>query len=160
MNKKSPFAEIPIHPDNWLPSPNTQAEFEEWILKTTQALKAWLEATQSNFIRENEVVKAFDALNDRIAGAWAKHEPKTDVQTGTMERKDKQRMRAAMKTLKNEKDKFHKLHRTWYWHVERKHAHMAWEDFLYYQNVWNRRYLDPSKTFYLTAREREGEAYS
>ncbi|KAF1911437.1 hypothetical protein BDU57DRAFT_524555 [Ampelomyces quisqualis] len=152
MTRRAPFAEIPIHPDNWLPEPTTQIAFEEWMDTTGQLLKTWVQATHKDFNCENKIVKAFQALEKRNEEEWKKHEPNTDVQTGTIissNRAEYKKMETAMLKTEKKNNKFHESHRTEYRHVLRTFADMAWEDFLYYQNVWNRKDFDPNQEFEL-----------
>ncbi|KAG9184913.1 hypothetical protein G6011_11743 [Alternaria panax] len=59
--------------------------------------------------------------------------------------------RAAMKTVVEEerlrRANVHKQHETWRKYVEHRYAQASYEDFLYYQNVWNRRNYVPSKVY-------------
>jgi hypothetical protein len=156
MNKRGRWGSVPIFPDNWPPEPETEAAFEDWLAKTRSALKDWLDRTRRQ-AQDNEPATAEVAECTAKAGEiWSIYEPITDMQTGTIHDKDEnEKMNSAMAQVRTEGRKLHKLHHTWYKHLERRYADMCWEDFLYYQNVWNRKHFVPAKEYFETQAEKD-----
>jgi hypothetical protein len=156
MTNRHSFSDVALHPMNWPPNPETQEEFDQWMAETDTALRTWLEIAR-NRVQKNQKVKDWvEDYNIKAERIWATHEPNADVQTGEIDgRSLNNKMQRAMKELQTEREKLHIEHETWYAHSHRMYAEIAWEEFLYYQNVWNRKYFDPYKNFYETKKERE-----
>jgi hypothetical protein len=153
-NSNLDLLELPLHPTNWGSEPDTCAEFEKWMIDTSTQLKAWLRKTRDQAQHDIKIASVIEAHNNEVRQEWAIHERNTDVQTGGIEnRKQNLTMTQHMKDLKIKGGKLHAQHQTWRGHVMRVYADMAWEDFLYYQNVWNRRHFDSSKSYFETKKE-------
>ena len=98
---------------------------------------------------------AVEAFSEQVMSTWAAFENKTDVETGIIyKRGDSGKLKVTMDKEAEARKLLHEKYQTWHTHNERKFAEAAWEDFHYYQNVWNRRYFDPAQKFYETKKER------
>ena len=145
----------PLRPENWPANPTTEAEFERWMTETRNALHAWLDDAKHRLHDDEAAAKAIRESDSSTEALWARYEPSTDLETGTIHnRTDLRAMHAAMKADSVRRKEVHDKYEGWHWHVVRKFATMAWEDFLYYQNVWNRRYFDANARYYETKMER------
>lgn len=84
--------------------------------------------------------KKIQALHEEADREWSNHRSQTDVQTGKMysPAARKRLMDFSKNAIKRRKD-LHESLATLSKHHEFIHAQWAWEDFLYYQNVWNRK---------------------
>jgi hypothetical protein len=149
----------PLNPNNasnWPAQPTTEAEMNAWIQTTRKALLEWLthtgnaaKSSKTKAILEKK--KADIKLDTTWTDTWL---PETDYDTGEIYDTNKQKkmtkqMRAKMASLRN----LHSAKDTYESDQDFKYAQASWEDFLYYQNEWNRRrhskhfkHYDPSET--------------
>ncbi|KAH7384612.1 hypothetical protein BKA66DRAFT_569854 [Pyrenochaeta sp. MPI-SDFR-AT-0127] len=140
---------------NWPDEPETLEEFETWIDKTREGLLKWLEKTRNDAQEEQAKKEVLQETNE-AAECWAKFEPHTDVQTGTIHDDEAQReMEEAMGKQQTSLNSVHKKHQTEIKHEKRMLAESCWEDFLYYQNVWNRKGFRLNKNYFLNKREHD-----
>lgn len=129
----------PLRKVNWPRQPGSDAEFLEWMEATKNSLKTWLMESQA-LAQDNstkELVKKFTRGAKR---KWEEHKVHTDIQTGEIYDEEKQKkMEEGMQSQKEDRAHLHATHHTWRKFVEYRTAQAAWEDFLYYQSVWNRK---------------------
>jgi hypothetical protein len=152
------IADNPLHPNNWPKEPETPEELEIWMEETKKGLLAWLKRAQNQVLGDAKTQSAIKQHDKHANSVWQKHERNTDVETGIVDQKNRgsyMSMLTAMKTLQDTGARLHVDHATWPKHVERKFADEAWEDFHYYQNVWNRRCFDPTSTYHETESEKD-----
>jgi hypothetical protein len=139
---------------NWPPEPSTPEEFQAWLTQTKAALLKWLTEAQAQ-AQDIPIANAIHAYTASADARWAPYELRTDVETGQIYDPTQ---RSAMKTAVEEETKrrvdLHQQHETWRKFVEYKYAQAAWEDFLYYQNVWNRRNCEPGRLYAETKSEK------
>ncbi|KAI4698703.1 hypothetical protein J4E81_005314 [Alternaria sp. BMP 2799] len=143
----------PTVQENWPANPTTPAEFNAWMAETKAALEKWLrEATAA--AKDPAIEETIDNYTKEALERWQPFERQTDVETGIIHDAAQQ---AAMKRVvlreRRTRESIHDEHRTWRKFVEYRYAQSAWEDFLYYQNVWNRRGHDLWKIYTVTAAE-------
>lgn len=129
----------PTRKSNWPPQPSSREEFQVWMEQTKEALQTWLREAQDR-ARYPETKKDIDAYNARALQEWQSFEIQTDEQTGTIwNPPDQERMEQQMELLNEERATLHHNNETYVRSIEYSAAQAAWEDFLFYQNVWNRR---------------------
>jgi len=132
---------------NWPANPTTPAEFNTWMVETKAALLKWLNEAAAQ-ARDPDIKDKIDEYEKEASERWQPFEQETDVETGEIHDpiRRAEMDEAVIAERKNCSD-LHKTHETWRKFVEYRHALQAWEDFLYYQNVWNRRYYVPGKIY-------------
>lgn len=129
-------------------------QLETWISNTRDALYIWLQQACDR-AEDGPSKTAIASRTKSTDEVWAKFESKTDVQTGTIyEESEQQEMLESMKEEATAHRKVHDKLVTYHRHVERMCAESSWEDFLYYQNVWNRKDFNPFNEFYMTKADR------
>jgi hypothetical protein len=132
----------PLRKENWPREPKSDEEFLEWMEATKKSLKTWLSESQAlaQDTSTKELVKDFNRGAKR---EWEQHKVYTDIQSGEIYDEDKRKeMETGMQSQKEVRVNLHATHSTWRKFVEYRVAQSAWEDFLYYQNVWNRKSKD------------------
>ncbi|EDU41098.1 predicted protein [Pyrenophora tritici-repentis Pt-1C-BFP] len=153
----------PTIEENWPEEPSSLEELEQWILATKEALLAWVTAARrrADGNRGPDASATTQEVQNHIAQAdrvWKQYESYTDEDTGHIyERSRRLQMENDMRRQMELREALHKrldIHNA---DIERKHADQAWEDFLYYQNLWNRKNFDPESKYYETKMEREFE---
>ncbi|KAL5114174.1 hypothetical protein ACEQ8H_007922 [Pleosporales sp. CAS-2024a] len=157
MAPKNTFTNVPTYPTNWPPRPKSQADLQVWIAQTSRQLKTWLEETRNQVHRDTDTatLNAIAAINAEGEELRTKLESSSDVQTGTIwNRQDAASMSDSLNKLRLRSKKLHASRRTWLHHIRRTAADVAWEDFLYYQNVWNRKDFNTDQEFFVTKQER------
>jgi hypothetical protein len=153
---KGRWENVPIHPDNRPREPTTRAELDQWIAATRDALKKWLGTTRTQAQDNTSVSSALGECTSKLNDIWAVYEPTTDVQTGLIhDIVQNSEMETAMAKAQIEERRLHKSNQTWYKHLERRYADGCWEDFLYYQNMWNRKRFIPEKEYHETYAEKQ-----
>lgn len=141
--------------ENWPPEPVTEAHFEEWLTKTREALLAWL--TQSALIDQDATTKEnINKHNKKAKQTWEDLiAPMTfDERGDAINKEDKDLMVKKRTPAKAASTRVHKPAQTWRKFIEHRYAQASWEDYLYYQNVWNRRHLEANKDYAETAAEK------
>ncbi|KAJ4381596.1 hypothetical protein N0V86_002960 [Didymella sp. IMI 355093] len=156
----------PIAPSNWKgKEPRSAEEMQDWLERERElilhSLRHWKARAEDDKTRARK-----EAHEAALRAEWAKWEPETDVETGEVYDDDRREtMLASMASVYNktresygDSDASHEKYRK---------AQELWEDFLYYQNEWNRpRSLDennergPRSTYnpqLRTERQREKE---
>ncbi|KAI4624710.1 hypothetical protein J4E83_004386 [Alternaria metachromatica] len=141
--------------ENWPPEPVTQAHFDEWLTKTREALLAWL--TQSTLAAQDATTR--EAINKHNKASKQKWEELIapiafDERGDAIAKEDKELIVKKRKPAKAASTKAHGPHQTWRKFIEHRYAQASWEDYLYYQNVWNRRFLNPDKDYAETDAEK------
>ncbi|KAH3949857.1 hypothetical protein HBI56_022630 [Parastagonospora nodorum] len=129
----------PLRKENWPREPKSDEEFLEWMEATKKSLKTWLRESQAlaQDTSTKELVKDF---NRGVKREWEQHKVYTDIQTGEIYDEEKRKeMETGMQSQKEVRVNLHATHYTWRKFVEYRIAQAAWEDFLYYQSVWNRK---------------------
>jgi hypothetical protein len=140
---------------NWPPTPKTKDEFMQWMEANTQALLKWLGESRS-LAEDEESRKEVGKFNKSTMEEWKEHKAQTDVQTGSIYNKSAQiKMEGAMDSMKQRRAELHRSLGTWHKYAEYRTAQSAWEDFLYYQNVWNRKFDKWIGVYHETAAEKE-----
>jgi hypothetical protein len=144
----------PIRKVNWPPTPRTKGEFMQWMEATRQALLKWLRESRSLAQDEKSKEQILELLKQE-KGDWKKYRTQTDEQTGSIYDKGAQiEMEKAMGSVKQRRAGLHQSLGTWHRYAEYRTAQSAWEDFLYYQNVWNRKNDKWKDVYHETAAER------
>jgi hypothetical protein len=126
--------------------------------KVKADLLEWLKQARTQVLGCAKTQLAIKKHNEHVETIWHHHKHGTDIETGVVDSEDRtyhSRMVTAMNKLQDTGNKLHVRLETWPKHVERKFADEAWEDFHYYQNVWNRRYFDPTSTYFETKSEKD-----
>ncbi|KAI4606384.1 hypothetical protein J4E80_010136 [Alternaria sp. BMP 0032] len=141
--------------ENWPPEPVTDAQFQEWLTKTREALLAWL--TQSTLAAQDATTR--EAINKHNKTSKQKWEDLIapiafDERGDAIAKKDKELLVKKRTPAKAASTKAHGPHQMWRKFIEHRYAQASWEDFLYYQNVWNRRFLSPDKDYAETDAEK------
>ncbi|KAI4682999.1 uncharacterized protein J4E84_006901 [Alternaria hordeiaustralica] len=132
--------------ENWS-NPSTPAEFNAWMVETKAALLKWLNEAAAQ-ARDPDIRDKIDEYEKEAWERWQAFEEETDVETGEIHDPiRREEMEEAVIAERVNCSELHKRHETWRKFVEYRHALQAWEDFLYYQNVWNRRYYVPGKIY-------------
>ncbi|KAI4916565.1 uncharacterized protein J4E92_009069 [Alternaria infectoria] len=143
----------PTVQENWPANPTTPAEFNAWMAETKAALEKWLREAEAA-AKDPAIEETIDDYNKEALERWQPFERQTDVETGIIHDATQQAaMKRAVLRERRTREAIHDEHRTWRKFVEYRYAQSAWEDFLYYQNVWNRRGHDPWKIYRETAAE-------
>ncbi|KAF1831940.1 hypothetical protein BDW02DRAFT_467055, partial [Decorospora gaudefroyi] len=147
---------------HWPEEPNSAEELENWILQTREALLDWLRQahvranqSQTSPFGTTQEIRKLTQEADRV---WETHKVHTDVETGRI--KDRSAAGKAVQDMSEQatlREQLHSKFVTRHAHLELKYAQAAWEDFLYYQNAWNRRYFDPDQSYHVTKMERKYE---
>ncbi|KAF9700518.1 hypothetical protein EKO04_001693 [Ascochyta lentis] len=145
---REPMLHNPTDPANWPSDPATLEELEtQWIPETRTALLKWLQDAK---IRATQSVdkERLETYKQALTKEWVQWEPRTDPETGDFA---SERLMEAYEAASGPKmdvlDAEHKRLHTWHKHMEYRYAQAAWEDFLYFQNVWNRRTLARDEEF-------------
>ncbi|KAH6881333.1 hypothetical protein BKA58DRAFT_305346 [Alternaria rosae] len=141
--------------ENWPPEPVTEAHFEEWLTKTREALLAWL--TQSALVDQDATTK--ENINKHYKKAKQTWEDLIapmafDERGDAINKEDKDLIVKKRTPAKAASTRVHKPAQTWRKFIEHRYAQASWEDYLYYQNVWNRRHLEANKYYVETAAEK------
>ena len=145
----------PTRPENWPPKPKTPKELERWMVQTKGALLEWLTSARGR-AQDSPCEKKISEYTKRFDNVWQGFESKTDMQTGTIyKRSDQIQMICVMEEQKQARKQLHESLATWHHYTEYKYAEASWEDFLFYQNVWNRKGFDPDQQFYITKIDRD-----
>jgi len=129
----------PLRKENWPQEPRSDEEFSEWMEEMKEGLKKWLAESQAlaQDNSTNNLIKEFTRDTKR---EWEKHKVHTDIQTGEIYDKRRQKkMEEDIRSQKRRRTDLHAKHDTERKFEEYRTAQGAWEDFLYFQNVWNRR---------------------
>jgi hypothetical protein len=118
----------------------TQNELDSWMLDARHLLLEYLEfcrqKAQAHSVAD-EIKQCNQVLDNEWPTNWAS---KTDVQTGEIyDQATQADMIQAMETEEEKRSQCHRQNRTTEWHTRYQEAQSYWEDFLYYQNQWNRR---------------------
>ncbi|KAI4938585.1 hypothetical protein J4E85_001026 [Alternaria conjuncta] len=141
--------------ENWPPEPVTQAHFDEWLTKTREALLAWL--THSTLAAQDATTR--EAINKHNKASKQKWEDLIapiafDERGDAIAKENRELLVKKRKPAKAASTKVHGPHQTWRKFIEHRYAQASWEDYLYYQNVWNRRFLNPDKDYAETDAEK------
>lgn len=134
-NPHDPISVVKKHKE-----PRTKKEFVEWMKKTQQKLQLWLEEATKR-ARDEEVARKLDEFTRKSKSSWDKYEALCDIQTGEIY--DPGEHKALQTLVETERDERKAIHQQHHVHPKQKDfmfAQSAWEDFLFYQNVWNRRF--------------------
>ncbi|KAI4617176.1 uncharacterized protein J4E87_008416 [Alternaria ethzedia] len=143
----------PTVQENWPANPTTPAEFNTWMAETKAALEKWLREAEAA-AKDPAIEETINNYNKEARERWLPFERQTDVETGIIHDAAQQAaMKRAVLRERRTRENIHDEHRTWRKFVEYRYAQSAWEDFLYYQNVWNRKGHDPWKIYSVTAAE-------
>jgi hypothetical protein len=141
-------------------APTNEDEFEQWMEATKKALLKWLRESRSAAQNEESRRQVIE-FNRSAKAEWKKYKALTDVQTGDIHNKgDQDSMEKAMASVKKRRVALHESLGTWHKYVEYRHAQQAWEDFLYYQNVWNRKGDGFKDRYFETAAERRAAEHA
>lgn len=117
--------------------------------KWHKMLEAWLE-TSKDAAQDKESKNNIKEFTQHAKQEWKQYKMQTDAQTGEIYDGDARRkMDRAMRAERRKRAALHDGHATWRKFVEYSSAQAAWEDFLYYQNVWNRKSKDWKSTMAL-----------
>jgi hypothetical protein len=146
----------PTLPENWPPEPSTSEEFQAWLRLTKAALQKWLTeaAAAAQDTSTANTIRDYTTEADR---RWEPFERQTDVETGEIyDEIQRAVMETAAEAEEQRRADLHQQHETWRKFAEYRYAQAAWEDFLYFQNVWNRRNYEPLKIYSETASGRRG----
>ncbi|KAI4658071.1 uncharacterized protein J4E79_007052 [Alternaria viburni] len=143
---------------NWPAHPTTPAEFNAWMVETKAALLKWLNEAAAQ-ARDPDIKDKIDHYEKEARERWQPFEEQTDVETGEIHDPIRRAvMEEAVIAERKNCSELHKTHETWRKFVEYRHALQAWEDLLYYQNVWNRRYYVPGKIYSEDPKGKKGPA--
>jgi hypothetical protein len=143
----APLLVNPTLPENWPPHPTTPAEFDAWMAETKTALLKWLREAAA-VAQDSEVENTINNYDKEAAQRWRPLEQQTDVETGTIhDPTQREAMEDAMNQEAEKRRNLHDQNKTWTKFIEYRYAQSAYEDFLYYQNVWNRRGYMPGKIY-------------
>ncbi|KAF2021005.1 hypothetical protein BU24DRAFT_404066 [Aaosphaeria arxii CBS 175.79] len=129
--------------------PQNVQEMDTWMVDMKATLLARLRYTQRASAEEE--VKSLDDSNPtissqinqklkRIGSIWEKWLPEHDVVEGEI--RDSKRLQQMINEIAEPYHELHEYHlnnKTWAKKEEHMFAQQCWEDFLYYQNEWNRR---------------------
>lgn len=144
---------------SWPEEPTDLNELEtHWIPTTKHALLAWLQETRDRARQASDAQRikpcrySFDAQWE----TWRRH---ADLETGILPEVERAAYHGALKPLSEDLKKVHEDLHTWHKHIEFLYAQAAWEDFLYFQNEWNRRGFVSDKDYSETAAEAEAARY-
>jgi hypothetical protein len=144
----------PTREINWPPRPKNEDELEKWMEATETALLEWLRQSKS-LAQSQRPRKRVVALNRIAKAEWSKYKTQTDAQTGSIfNKREQKKMEKAMAPANENRAALHEPLGTWHRHVEYRWAQSAWEDFLYYQNVWNRKNEGLKEVYFETAAEK------
>lgn len=126
----------------------------EWIPNTRTALLQWLTGSRERATRASDTERVQSHLRS-LDREWSTWEPRASLDTGELTGNTQERHDAAMKPIKDQGAGLHQELHTWHKHVEFRYAQAAWEDFLYFQNEWNRRSTQFGKIYYETNAEKK-----
>lgn len=129
--------------------PKTKEDLESWMQDASRLLLEYL-----NFCRrqacEQPVASRIKEIDQELDTAWrTTWAPQTDVQTGEIyDEGARDAMFAAMQPLTDERSGLQHENNNNEWHRRYAVAQNNWDDFLYYQNEWNRRVSRKSTSFH------------
>ncbi|KAF2036455.1 hypothetical protein EK21DRAFT_52110 [Setomelanomma holmii] len=139
---------------NWPTDPETEEELLIWMESIKQTLLNWMNEAKAR-AEDQDVKGVINSVTKSTQKTWEPFKDQIDVQTGSIfDTAEQRRMDTAMRASKVIEENIHKTHGTWYKSREYMYAQAAWEDFLYYQNVWNRRGLIPDRQYSETPAEK------
>ena len=141
---------------NWPPEPVTEAHFQAWLAKTREALLNWL--TQSRLAAEDKETE--EEIREHTNGAERRWQELTapiafDERGDAIGKEDKALIIKHKTDEKKKSTTKHNENQTWRKFIEYRYAQACWEDYLYYQNVWNRRYYVENADYPETYAEKE-----
>ncbi|KAH6632944.1 hypothetical protein C7974DRAFT_423395 [Boeremia exigua] len=145
----------PTNQKEWPSEPASLEELEQqWIPATRRALLTWLQEARNRATQNSDLDK-IKPCKQALDAEWSNWVKEADLETGTMKGGTVAATdcEAAMLRLQREYQKVHSDLSTDHKHDEYRYAQIAWEDFLYFQNEWNRRYLEVNKIYYETRQE-------
>ncbi|KAJ4985165.1 hypothetical protein SVAN01_09301 [Stagonosporopsis vannaccii] len=143
----------PTDDRNWPREPTTLIELgTDWIPATRKALLTWLQETASRVMRASDAHQ-IKTHEDSIKREWDKWKRHADLETGILPTATNTAYNQAMQPLLDNLAKVYEDMNANDRHVEHVLAQAAWEDFLYYQNEWNRRRLGKDSDYFETAAE-------
>jgi hypothetical protein len=129
----------PTRSENWPPDPTTEEEFASWMHDTKQGLLKWLREAQA-LAQDEASANNIRELTKSTNEIWKRYDTRTDGQTGEKYNEiEREQMEKAMRAADQERQRMHTSLATWGRAIEYRMAQTVWEDFLYYQNVWNRK---------------------
>ncbi|KAH7135343.1 hypothetical protein B0J11DRAFT_502169 [Dendryphion nanum] len=157
-SRRSTFQKKDVLPSNnpaekryWQNEPKNAQEMNDWIEFTKENLLQHLKDKRDE--KKSQKVKGYiktETANIQryFESTWA---PRTDVLTGNMwDAVEQETMQADMDNRHAVLKAYHAKHKTALSISEYVYALQYWEDFLYYQNEWNRRHhekkYDPTET--------------
>jgi hypothetical protein len=107
-----------------------------------QRLAEWLRDSKDR-AQDEKIKESIKHFTRNAKKNWKQYKVQTDVQTGEVyDGKLRRKMEIAMNAENRKRTELHKGCATWQKFVEYRTAQAAWEDFLYYQDVWNRKNKD------------------
>ncbi|KAF1957096.1 hypothetical protein CC80DRAFT_547812 [Byssothecium circinans] len=128
----------PLYKRNWGHITDEET-FVAWMEDTKalllENLKFWHDA-----VEDGNAARELKKLNGEKERIWKKWDEEIDIETGTIW--DPVKSEAMKQQLEGVEIKIRAVHKkedTWRKHYLYSKAQHAWEDFLYYQNEWNRR---------------------
>lgn len=118
----------------------TQDELNAWMLRAQSSLQQHLESCRQKAQAQaiaDDIHKWTKALDEEWRTNWV---AESYVQTGEIYDRDTlDSMLDAMRPGEEARSGYHSKNETTQWHTRFQAAQSYWEDFLYYQNQWNRR---------------------
>ncbi|OAL53756.1 hypothetical protein IQ07DRAFT_503141 [Pyrenochaeta sp. DS3sAY3a] len=121
--------------------PKDKVEFEEeWMRKMKKELLSWLKSAK-NRARDKNVASELEKFTRNCDSSWKKYEPLCDIQTGKIYDPVKQKeLQTLVEKEQEDRSQIYAKHEVYFKELDFMLAQSAWEDFLYYQNAWNRRF--------------------
>ncbi|EFQ90085.1 hypothetical protein CFE70_000270 [Pyrenophora teres f. teres 0-1] len=154
---------LPMNPtrkENWLDEPKNERQFQKWLSETREMLLQWLREAEAR-ARDMEISAQIEENKSQSETVWEQYKGHVDVQTGDIYDKTAQKaMQYAMGNQEKLREKLHKRLGTYHRFIEYRTAQATWEDFLYYQNVWNRRSPWAKQVYHETPADRPRKEHS